>query len=338
MVHWKFVLIRNIFNQMSHSWSVLTALGRRPALRIRRWLAFGLGSLMVCGAALAQVPSDPGRTGQLQPAAPGVLSTQALPSSTIANGRIGSGDVLRITVLGQPDLSAEVGVNDRGSIAVALIGDVPVAGLSTSAAAMRIADLLRAGGFLLKPEVSVDAIQVRSQMVSVLGEVRQPGRYPIPGHLTVLELLATAGGLTDNAEQTVTLLRLADVSAPAPASLDAVPPAGGERIPIRLGDASVGGASRTSLDAELRTGDVVYVERKKLFYIHGEVNRPGAYPMEPGMTVMRAIALGGGANLRASFRRIDIHRTVEGVDQPIRAGIAEPVRPGDTVFVNESLF
>ena len=331
---------------MSQSWSVLTCLGHCPTLRVHRWLAIGLGSLTICGAALAQVPSDPSRTGFIQPAAPGVLSTQALPSSTVTNGRIGSGDVLRITVLGQPDLSAEVGVNDRGSIAVALVGDVPVAGLSTSAAAMRIADLLRAGGFLLKPEVSVDAIQVRSQMVSVLGEVRVPGRYPIPGHMTVLELLATAGGLTDQAEQNVTLLRLADADAVAasaagtvPASMDAVPPAAGERIPIRLGDAAIaGGASRSQLDVELRTGDVVYVERKKLFYIHGEINRPGAYPMEPGMTVMRAIALGGGANLRASLKRIDIHRTVNNVDQPFRAGIAEPVKAGDTVYVNESLF
>ncbi|WPB56118.1 SLBB domain-containing protein [Xylophilus sp. GOD-11R] len=330
---------------MSHCWSVFTALGRRPALRIRRLLALAASALVFGTAALAQVPSDPGRTGTIMPAAPGVLQTQALPSSTVTNGRIGSGDILRITVLGQPDLSAEVGVNDKGSIAVALIGDVPVAGLSTSAAAMRIAELLRTGGFLLKPEVSVDAVQIRSQMVSVLGEVRQPGRYPIPGRLTVLELLATAGGLTEQAEQTVTLLRLADPAAAAaaaagnvPASADAVPPGGGERIPIRLGDASIGGSNRTALDAELRTGDVVYVERKKLFYIHGEVNRPGAYPMEPGMTVMRAIALGGGTNLRASLRRIDIHRTVNGTDQPFRAGIAEPVQPGDTVFVNESLF
>ena len=345
---------------MSQSRSVSTAQGRRPALCFRHLLAHGLGALALaaaCGSALAQVPSDPGRTNTIIPAAPGVLQTQALPSSTITNTRIGNGDVLRITVLGQPDLSAEVGVNDRGSVAVALIGDVPVAGLLPSAAAARIAELLRNGGFLLKPEVSVDAIQVRSQLVSVLGEVRQPGRYPIPGRLTVLELLATAGGLTDQAEQTVTLLRRADTAGSAadstaatagttataadgslPAGIDAVAPGAGERIPIRLGDASVGGSSRGQLDAELRTGDVVYVERKKLFYIHGEVNRPGAYPMEPGMTVMRAIALGGGTNLRASLRRIDIYRQADGVDRSIRSGIAEPVRAGDTVFVNESLF
>ncbi|QHI99869.1 polysaccharide transporter [Xylophilus rhododendri] len=330
---------------MSNCWSAFPALGRRPVLRIRCLLAAAFGALALCGASWAQVPSDASRGGIL-PAAPGVLQTQALPSSTVSNARIGSGDVLRITVLGQPDLSAEVGVNDRGSVAVALIGEVPVAGLSTSDAAALIADRLRKGGFLLQPEVSVDAVQIRSQLVSVLGEVRQPGRYTIPGRLTVLELLATAGGLTDNADQTVTLLRLADPAAVAasaagnvPASPDAVPADGGRRIPIRLGDATAsGGASRGGLDAELRTGDVVYVERKKLFYIHGEVNRPGAYPMEPGMTVMRALALGGGANLRASLKRIDIHRSVNGADQPFRAGIAEPVLPGDTVYVNESLF
>ncbi|KAF1045982.1 MAG: hypothetical protein GAK38_02685 [Xylophilus sp.] len=285
-------------------------------------------------AARAQVPTDPARTGALLPAALGVLSTQALPSSTVTDARIGPGDVLRITVLGQPDLSAEVGVNDRGSVAVALVGSVPVAGLTPAEAAARSAELLRSGGYLVRPEVSVDTVQVRSQLVSVLGEVRQPGRYPIPGRLTVLELLATAGGLTEQADTVVTLLRRPDGGTspdPAPAA------AGGARIPGRLGDGS-GEPSRAPLDVELRSGDVVYVERKKLFYIHGEVNRPGAYPMEPGMNVMRAIALGGGMNLRASSRRIDINRTVQGVPQKIRSDLNAPVLPGDTVFVNESIF
>lgn len=293
------------------------------------WLAASL--LAVSAPVSAQTPTDPGRANTLLPAAPGVLATQALPTSTITNTRVGAGDVLRVTVFGQPDLSAEVGVNEKGTIAVALVGNVPVAGLTVGEVATRIADALRNGGYLLRPEVSVEAIQVRSQMVSVLGEVRQPGRYPIPGRLTVLELLATAGGLTEQADASVTLLRRPD-RAEGTAGGD------GERIPVRLGD-STGLPERTPLDVELRTGDVVYVDRKKLFYIHGEVNRPGAYPMEPGMTVMRAIAIGGGMNLRASARRIDINRTVDGVPQPpVRSGLAAPVQPGDVVFVNESLF
>lgn len=303
---------------------------RRTAETVAAVCLLILACVLAATAARAQVPTDASRTGVLLPAAPGVLSTQALPSSTVTNARIGSGDVLRITVFGQPDLSAEVGVNDRGSVAVALIGPVPVAGLTPSEAAARIAELLRAGGYLVRPEVSVDTVQLRSQLVSVLGEVRQPGRYAIPGRLTVLELLATAGGLTEQADAVVTLLRRPEAEGSGVAEA-------GERIPIRLGDAS-GEPSRTPLDVELRSGDVVYVDRKKLFYIHGEVNRPGAYPLEPGMNVMRAIALGGGMNLRASARRIDINRTVQGVPQKIRSDLSAPVLPGDTVFVNESIF
>lgn len=287
-------------------------------------------ALLVPAIAFGQVPTDSNRLGAIIPAAPGVLATQSLPSSAVTNTRVGSGDVLRITVFGQPDLSAEVGVNDKGSVAVALVGNIQVAGLTISEAAARIADALRTGGYLLKPEVSVEAIQLRSQLVSVLGEVRQPGRYPIPGRLTVLELLATAGGLTEQAEATVTVLR-------RPEGVAGATDGDGERIPVRLGDAT-GIPTRTQLDVELRTGDVVYVERKKLFYIHGEVNRPGAYPMEPGMSVMRAIALGGGMTQRASTRRIDINRTVNGASQAIRSGMASPLQPGDVVFINESLF
>ena len=308
--------------------------GRGASWARRGWHA-AAALLLACGLAvpaLAQVPSDPGRTGQILPAAPGVLSTQALPSSAVSNSRIGTGDVVRITVFGQPDLSAEVGVNEKGELPVALVGNVQVAGLTTSEAAAKVAQAFKTGGFLVKPEVSLDIIQLRSQLVAVLGEVRQPGRYPIPGKLSVLELLATAGGLTDMAESTVTLLRKPEGSGEAGEG-------GGERIPIRLGDAEgAGPASRTPLDVQLQPGDVVYVNRKKLFYIHGEVNRPGAYPMEPGMTVMRAIALGGGMTIRGSLRRVDVNRSADGKSQSIRSPLTAPVQAGDTVYVNESLF
>ncbi|WP_034291959.1 SLBB domain-containing protein [Herbaspirillum sp. RV1423] len=262
-------------------------------------------------------------------APPGVLSTLALPSSAVTNTRVGSGDVLRVTVFGQPDLSAEVGVNDKGILTLPLIGGIEVNGLTTSEISAKVADGLRKGQYLKNPEVSVEVVQLRSQMVSVLGEVSRPGRYPIPGHLSVLELLATAGGLTPQADQTVTLLRRKTDKSNSGES--------DTRIPIMLGE--TGATERTPLDVELNVGDVVYVNKKKVFYIHGEVNRPGSYPMEQDMNVMRAIALGGGMTQRASQRRIYINREVpeKGV-QEMKAKLADPVLPGDVVYVNESLF
>lgn len=289
---------------------------------------FSIVTILMSISAFAQVPTDPTKTGELMSAPPGTLSTLALPSSTVTNTRVGSGDVLRVTVFGQPDLSAEVGVNDKGVLTLPLIGGVDVTGLTTSEISARVADALRKGQYLRNPEVSVEVVQLRSQMVSVLGEVSRPGRYPIPGHLSVLELLATAGGLTTQADQTVTLLRRKTGDQ------------GGEsdvRIPILLGEAKA--TERSPLDVELNNGDVVYVNKKKLFYIHGEVNRPGSYPMEQDMNVMRAISLGGGMTQRASQRRIYINREMpDKAVQEIKAKLTDPVLPGDVVYVNESLF
>ncbi|EJL84235.1 periplasmic protein involved in polysaccharide export [Herbaspirillum sp. CF444] len=299
---------------------------RRSVLSLLAVIAF-----LVSISAFAQVPTDPTKTGEVMSAPPGTLSTLALPSSAVTNTRVGSGDVLRVTVFGQPDLSAEVGVNDKGVLTLPLIGGIDVTGLTTSEISARVADALRKGQYLRNPEVSVEVIQLRSQMVSVLGEVSRPGRYPIPGHLSVLELLATAGGLTTQADQTVTLLRRkTDDSGIGGAESDV-------RIPILLGETKA--TARSPLDVELNNGDVVYVNKKKLFYIHGEVNRPGSYPMEQDMNVMRAISLGGGMTQRASQRRIYINREIpdKGVEE-IKAKLTDPVLPGDVVYVNESLF
>ena len=285
---------------------------------MRRFILSFLIPLVLAGLSCsvsAQVPDDP------------ITTAQPLPLSVVSNTRVGSGDVLRVTVFGQPDLSAEVGVNEKGVVTLPLIGGLAVTGLTTGEVAAHVAQALRQGEFLRKPEVSVEVLQLRSQMVSVLGEVSHPGRYPIPGKLSVLELLATAGGLSAQADQTVTLLRRKDQDG------DDQP----LRIPILLGE--TGKTERTPLDVELHNGDVVYVNKKKLFYIHGEVNRPGAYPMEQDMNVMRAIALGGGMTQRASQRRIYINRqNADQRMQEIKATLSDPVRPGDVVYVNESLF
>ncbi|MBB3211087.1 polysaccharide export outer membrane protein [Herbaspirillum sp. Sphag1AN] len=281
----------------------------------------------------AQVPTDPTQNLNLMTAPADTLSTPGLPSSVVTDTRVGNGDVIRVTVFGQPDLSAEVGVNDKGILTLPLIGGIDVKGLTTSEIAERVTQALRQGQYVIKPQVSVDVVQLRSQMVSVLGEVTRPGRYVIPGHLSVLELLATAGGLTEQADQTVTLMRR-KTDGDAGQTSDKISDV---RIPILLGDNT--NQPQTPLDVELRAGDVVYVNRKKLFYIHGEVNKPGSYPMEKDMNVMRAIAIGGGMTQRASQRRIFINRAVpeQGI-QEIKAKLTDPVLPGDVVYINESLF
>ena len=267
---------------------------------------------------LAEAPVQPDKGTMLQKAS----TREGLPP-------LGVGDQITIAVFGQPDLSAEVTVGESGSIMVPLIGTLNVLNMSAGQLESMVATRLKDGGYLQNPGVSVQIRQLRSQLVSVIGEVQRPGRYPIQGRMTVLEALATAGGLTQRADKTVVLLRKPSTDRGANAPREEI------RILLETADGQFGGR----LDAPLLNDDVVFVGVQKLFYIHGEVRRPGAYPMEAGMNIMKALSLSGGVSERGSDRRIRIHRlNANKVLQEMKAEPATPLQPDDVVHVDERLF
>ena len=242
---------------------------------------------------------------------------------------LGVGDQIAITVFGQPDLSAEVTVGESGGIMVPLIGTLNVLNMSAAQLETMVAKRLKDGGYLQNPGVSVQIRQLRSQLVSVMGEVQRPGRYPIQGKMTVLEALATAGGLTQRADKSILVLR----KSPTAVSGDSAR----EEISIQLDTA--GAQFRGRLDAPLVNDDVVYVGVQKLFYIHGEVRRPGAYPMEQGLNIMKALALSGGISERGSKGRIKVHRLdAQKVLREVRAELPMAIEPDDVIYVDERLF
>ena len=86
-------------------------------------------------------------------------------------------------------------------------------------------------------------------------------------------------------------------------------------------------------------GDTVYVQRAPVFYIYGEVQRAGAYPLAPVMTVMQAIAVGGGITPRGTQRGVKVERKAsDGKVQTIEAALTDRLEPDDVVYVRESLF
>jgi len=252
-------------------------------------------------------------------------------SPTDADAPLGVGDQIAITVFGQPDLSAEVTVGDSGMIMVPLVGTLGVLNQTAAQLENLVARRLKDGGYLQNPGVSVQVRQLRSQLISVMGEVQRPGRYPIQGRMTVLEALATAGGLTPRADRQVLLLR----KTKAPHANQTQPAREEIRIPLDVSNGTVAG----QMDAVLLNEDVILVGVQKQFYVHGEVRRPGAYPMEPGMNVMKAISIGGGITERGSSRRITIHRQKEGQGtKELPAPLTAPVLSDDVIHVDERLF
>jgi polysaccharide biosynthesis/export protein len=233
---------------------------------------------------------------------------------------LGVGDWVSIQIAGQPDATSYVG-ND-GTINVPLAGNIPVAGISPPQAANRVAKALHDGGYFVDPHVNVRVTQPQSQFVSVVGEVQTQGRYSITPRTTIVDLLAQAGGMKETAADIGYLLRKDDTGHIS-------------RYPVNL---------NVLTDAEgappnLLGGDSLLVPRAEHFSVEGEVTTPGRYRIEPGMTVMQAIARAGGITERGSERRIQLKR----VDKPgqyrtIHAKPGDLVKADDIIRVKESIF
>lgn len=236
---------------------------------------------------------------------------------------LGPGDMVRIAVYGNPDLGNETRVTQEGKLTFPLLGEVPVGGTSVAQAEKTISSMLEAGGFLKNAQVNMVVLQFASQQISILGNVLKPGRYPLEQRINLVEALALAGGINPAGADTVTVLaRKGGNLARHEIDVDAL---------LRGGDAS------SSL--ELAAGDVLYVPRAPMFYVYGEVQRPGAFRLERNMMVVQALATGGGLTMRGTERGLRIkRRNADGMLEIIEAGANDLLRAEDVLVVRESLF
>jgi polysaccharide export outer membrane protein len=238
--------------------------------------------------------------------------------------RLAPGDAIHIMVYQNPDMTLDTRLSDSGVISFPLLGSVKLGGLTVSEGENLIANGLRKGDFIRNPQVTIVITQVRNQ-VSVLGQVNRPGRYPLEQAQTRLsDVLALAGGITAvTGADTVTVV--------------------GDRNgrPMRL-DVDLPhlfAANGRGDDIVLQNGDSVWVNRAPQIYIYGEVQRPGAFRLERDMTLMQALASGGGLTQRGTEKGIRVHRhAADGQVQVLQPGMDEKLRDGDVVYVRESLF
>jgi polysaccharide biosynthesis/export protein len=127
------------------------------------------------------------------------LTAAATPGSNAY--KIGPQDVLDISVFQVPDLQRTVQVADSGTVNLPLVGDIQAVGLTAQQVEQDLAKKLGAK-YLQSPQVTVSVKEFNSQRVTVDGAVAKPGVYPIRGHSTLLEIISTAGGLTEASDET----------------------------------------------------------------------------------------------------------------------------------------
>lgn len=237
---------------------------------------------------------------------------------------LGPGDVVRISVYGQNDLNTVAHINEQNKVSLPLIGEIEIGGLTPAAAEQRIEKALLEGGFVREPHVTIAIEQQHSRQVSVLGYVHKPAKYSIDQPLKLLDIIALAGGIAPDGNNTVRLVRNSDSDKPDQIDIDI-------RAMLSSGD--------LSQNLEITTNSIIYVAPMDKFYIYGQVNSPGVYRLEPGMTLMQALAVGGGINIRGSERGLRISRHHhDGAIENIDADATTRLQANDVIYVKERLF
>lgn len=236
---------------------------------------------------------------------------------------IGPGDTVRISAYRYPDLTTEARLSDEGKLNVPLVGEMSLKGMTPDEAAKRIADRLKSGKYINDPQITVTVVQARSRLVSVLGNVREPGRYVIDGtSAKISDVIAMAGGLDPQASDKIIVQRHGSKKS--------------EPVAVDLSSIIQGDLAK---NIEVSGGDSVFVPRAPVVYVYGEVPKGGAYRIEAEMTVMQAISLAGGITPRGSQNRVQIRRRGDdGKWKQYTAKLTDRVSPDDVIYVREGLF
>ena len=211
-----------------------------------------------------------------------------LPLAALAQSgeslRIGPGDQIHVTVVDSPELDQRPRVTDAGEVPLIGVGAVKIAGLTPAEASTAVHDKLIAAHYLNHPEVTVTVEQYATQTVSVLGQVRASGAYPIGTARPVVDVLALAGGLNELADRNIVIERRGDPDHPLHYNL--------------ANDGVV--ALQTSV--LVYPGDTVMVPKAGIVYVLGDVNRPGGFVMDNNsteLTLLQALARAGGVSRTA---------------------------------------
>jgi polysaccharide biosynthesis/export protein len=253
-----------------------------------------------------------------------LLGASLTPVQAAQEYLLGPGDIIKISVFKNPDLSLDARVSEVGAIGYPLIGSVPLSGLTLPAAERKIAQMLKDGGFVINPQVNILLTQALGNLVSVIGEVNTPGRYSIEsagGHLS--GMLAAAGGIAQTGGDFV-IVTGTRLNKPFRREVDIL---------------AMSTSGNPTDDIELNGGDTLFVRRAPLFYIYGQVQKPGQVRLERGMTVMQALAAGGGVTGKGTSRGIVRHRRdAAGKVKEESVSLDDDVHDQDVIYVKESLF
>jgi polysaccharide export outer membrane protein len=222
----------------------------------------------------------------------------SLGKSTLADIPIGAGDLLHIDVFDVPELSRDVRVSNLGEISFPLIHErIRAAGATTFQLEQKIQDVLRQSGLVSDPQVSVFIKELNSQPVTIIGAVARPLTYQVNRPMSLLELIANAGGITDGAGTVVLITRRTETESLTPISDTSGSSEPGSRT-IRIQLQDLLNTENTAFNIPVYGGDVINIPLGGIVYVMGGgVSQQGGYVVQSHgeqITVLKAVALAHG--------------------------------------------
>ncbi len=250
---------------------------------------------------------------------------------------VGAEDLIEISVYELPEMNKTVRVSGEGSITLPFVGEIKAEGLTQQQLEKTIRILL-SERYITNPQVTVFIKEYRSKRASVIGEVENPGSYPLIGRRTILDIISEAGGIAEKAGKKLYLIRGSSSGNSA------------ESITIDLEELIEKG--NPELNLPVQSGDVISIPPEKYIYVYvfGAVNSPGQLEVKESepITVLQAITKAGGLTDRAAKTRIKIIRQDEsGEKQIIKVNLKDIIKgkkkdiilqKDDIVIVPETFF
>lgn len=223
--------------------------------------------------------------------------------------RIGPRDVIEIQIDRAPQLSGTFQVKADGTLLLPYLNRIQAAKKTSDELSIFIADSLR-GRYLKNPIVTVTVRQVNSRSFFVQGAVRRPGLYQIEGRATLLKLISIAGGLADNHGSTAYIIREPSLSKATQPGSKPIATDREEDPELELNTVNITGLLKGRFDqnAIIEPGDIINIPVADIFFVAGEVNAPGSYPLKDGTTVRQAILIAQGTTFKAVTSRVVIFR------------------------------
>jgi polysaccharide biosynthesis/export protein len=281
-------------------------------------------------------------------AALGCASQTADPAAQMRYSYVlGPEDQITIRVLDAEEIDSKpVRVDSGGFIRLPLVGKIRAGGLTVDQLEAELVKELKT--YIKDPEVAVSVTEFRSQPVSVIGAVKNPGVQQVQGRKTLLELLSMAGGIDPEAGHSIKITRRKEYG-PIPVKTS-VADASGDFTVADIDLGSLLEARNPQENIEVKPYDVITIPRGELVYVMGQVRRPGGFVLRQreALSALQALSLAEGLDRAASPQNARILRTAAGEQQrteiyvdlrKILQGKSTdvPLLPNDVLFIPNSV-